>query len=186
MEEKIKEWARIVEEQEVKDGFKARGICESVDSEDIDYGTIIGTFSVGGQTVSEMGKVGKIENPRLYYVYIHPNEGMTPHFHVFDKAGMHRNQTNTDGFHTCVEIRTNAYFKHAAYTDDLDKESREALDAFMREIRESPKYRTDIGKTNFVHTINEWDDNNSEEGDPNWVDPDNTEQPNYKTIEDNR
>ena len=160
-------------------------LCESTDSEDIDYGTIIGTFTVDKGSLNEMGSVGRITYPHQFYVYIHPNEGMTPHFHVFDRAGMHRSETNKDGFHTCIEIRHNAYFKHAAYTDELDKESMKALDKFMSETRSRPQYRTDIGVTNFVHTVNEWDDNNAEEGNPNWVDPDTTEKPDYTNIADN-
>ena len=170
IDEHIKHWAQL---------------CESADSEDIDYGTIIGSFVVNKGSINEMGRVGEITYPHQFFVYIHPNEGMTPHFHVFDKAGMHRSETKKDGFHTCVEIKRNVYFKHAAYTDNLDKESMKALDKFMCETRSHPQYRTDIGMTNFVHTINEWDDNNANEGSPNWVDPDTTEKPDYTTLIDN-
>ena len=155
----------------------------------LDHGTIIGTFSTGTGSVNEVGSVRRITHPHQYIVFVHPNEGEMPHFHVFDKPGMHRTQTHKDGFHTCIEIRTNKYFKHGVYTDNLDQKSRKALDEFMNEIRESPKYRSDIGCTNFEHTINEWDDNNAQEGEniKKFVnpDPDVTPKPDYTTLIDN-
>ena len=60
-----------------------------------------------------------------------------------------------------------------------------ALDDFMGETRNRPKYRTDIGMTNLVYIINEWDDNNAEEGSPNGVYSDTIEKPGRTTIIDN-
>jgi len=160
-------------------------LCEGEEgTTDIDMGTIIGTFTVTKGSVNEMGSVGRITYPHQYLVYIHPNEGMTPHFHVFDKAGMHRSKVKHDGFHTCVEIKQNRYFKHDAYTDDLDKDSMEALDNFMGTIRTKGLNQ---GKSNFIHTIMEWNANNTDDDEtkPNWVDPDTTEKPDYTKITDN-
>ena len=157
-------------------------LCESEEND----GTFIGSFTVDEKQLNEMARIGSISYPHQFFVYIRSNEGMKPHFHVFDKAGMHRSETHNDGFHTCVEIRSNTYFKHGAYTDNFDKESMKALDNFMNEVRTKPKYRTDIGMTNYQHTVNEWDDNNADEGNPNWVDPDSTEKPDYTNIVDNQ
>ena len=161
-------------------------ICEGYEdgSEDIDWGTLIGIFTIEQTIVTEMGEIGKITTSHLYYVYIHPHEGSIPHFHVFDKDGMHRRQSTKKmtGFHTCVAIKCNKYFKHGPYTDNLDKDMMVALDNLMNEIRDSET--SDPGMTNFQHTIREWNANNAQKGTPGWVDP-NTEKPDYTRISGN-
>ena len=147
-EDKIREWAEAVEDMERKDGFKGdvstrETIFENED-EGFEWGTTIGTFSVDENTITEMGSIGQFDASHLFTVYIHPDEGMTPHFHVFDKEGKDKKKSTDPGRHTCVEIRQNKYFKHGAYADSLDGKTRKALDRFMRGIRIRPKYSTDI------------------------------------------
>ena len=182
------EWKRINEQVETKDDnwFVIHDSEEekSLIHEETDEDYVVGTFLVKN-VLSEMGsKIGTITSPHKYAVVIRSDEGMTPHFHVFDKAGMHRSKAKHDGFHTCVEIRQNRYFKHDAYTDDLDKEAMAALDTFMGTIRTKGLNQ---GKSNFIHTIMEWNANNTEDDEtsPNWVDPGTTEKPDYTKIMDN-
>ena len=155
----------------LKDDLANEGIdVKPSEDADMDDGTIIGSFMVGD------------EGCRLT-VYIRSNEKMTPHFHVFDKAGMYRTQAHKGGFHTCVEIETSRYFKHDVYMDNLDKASMSVLDAFMRERRTSPKYNSGVGLTNFEHTVNEWNDNNAQDRKrPMFVNPKTAIQPDYTDI----
>jgi len=171
-----------------QDDLKVYPICEGYENsgENIDMGDVIGTFVVEEETVNEMGSIGEIRIPHLYYVYIHPNEGANPHFHVFDKAGMHRNKKSTKGkkgFHTCVAIKCNKYFKHGPYTDDLDRDMMSALDKFMGSVR-TDEDKPDVGLTNFVHTIKQWNANNAPKGTPGWVDT-NIEKPDYTIVSGN-
>lgn len=157
-------------------------MLEHSDYPDFNEGTFIGHFMVGEEQAStEMAKMVNIPGSKTYYVYIRSNEEMTPHFHVFDKIGERKGMGPIAGFHTCVEIERNRYFKHDAYSDDLDRGVREALDRFMRTIRTKEEHASDCGVSNYVHTIQAWNDNNSECGKPNWLDPDR-EQPDYTTI----
>ncbi len=176
-DEHIKEWAKIVEAK-----CKADELLEESENIDFDEGTFIGAFTVEGEKpITEMGAVGKLSTSHRYYVYIHGRERMTPHFHVFDKEGEHKSKGQREGIHTCIKIRENQYFKHGSHTDNLDRDARHALDAFMREIRVQGKHSSNIGVTNYVHTIREWNDNNAENGAPNWVDEER-KQPDYTTI----
>ena len=156
-------------------------ICKGCENgtEDIDWGCIIGTFTVNRTAANDMVAMGEGAASHLYYVCIHPNESEAPHFHVFDKTGMHRKESEKNGFHACVAIQCNKYVKNGPYTDELDKDMMEALDNMMCETR--GENRADPGMTNFRHTVLEWNDNNAEKGTPGWVDP-NTEKPNYKRI----
>ncbi len=156
---------------------------------EMDDGTTIGAFFVE-DTVSEMEEIGKPETPGKYmYVYIRSHEGSVPHFHVFDEEG--RNRTKKDensGFHACVEIRRNAYFKYEPYFDNLSKKMRIALNVFMNQIRSEDKYGSGVGQSNYIHTIDQWNDNNAQDRKPpKWVDPNPkvTPKPDYTTIIDN-
>lgn len=151
--------------------------------EDMDDGTIIGSFDVEAP-LTEMGEIGRLQEPRKYYVYVRSNEGMKPHFHVFDNEGRNRKRNRKNGFHTCVEILKNSYFKHGPYTDDMDQKTRDALDSFMGEVRTGEKYISDLGKTNFFHTVAQWDENNAPSREmPNFVDPETIEKPDYANLQ---
>lgn len=156
--------------------------------EEMDDGTTIGSFAVE-DVVSEMGEIGKSETSGKYYVYIRSNEGSVPHFHVFDEEGRNRKEKDKSrGFHTCVEIRRNVYFKHEPYVDNLSKKMRIALNAFMNQIRSEDKYGSGVGKSNYIHTIDQWNDNNAQDRKPpKWVDPNQkvAPKPDYTTIIDN-
>ena len=167
-------------------------LCESNDEEtthlheDIDDGSVIGMFSVNDETITEMGEVGKLTKPHEFYVYIRSHEGMLPHFHVFNAEGRYKRRGDKKGVHTCVEIRRNWYWKHDNYIDDLDQKTREELDRFLSQVRTEDKYSSGVGKTNFVHAIDQWNDNNAQDRSrPNWVNPQTTEKPDYTTIVDN-
>ena len=152
--------------------------------EETDEDCIIGTFLVK-EILSEMGnKIGTIKTPHEYIVVIRSNEGMIPHFHIYDKAG--RDSKGRKGIHACVQIRDNMYFKHGCYNGELDADARKALDDFMNEIRTADEHSSGVGLTNFVHTINEWNEQNSlKKGMKNWVDKDTTTKPNYTIIRSN-
>ena len=153
--------------------------------EEADEDYVIGTFQVK-KVLSEMGsKIGTITSPHMYAVVIRSNEGMTSHFHVYDKEG--RDSRGRKGTHACVQIKDNVYFKHGCYSDELDAKIREALDNFMNEIRTEDEHSSGVGLTNFVHTINEWNEQNGlKKGMPNWVDKDTTKKPDYTTIRSNK
>jgi len=152
--------------------------------EETDEDYVVGTFLVKN-ILSEMGsKIGTITSPHRYAVVIRSNEGMTPHFHVYDKEG--RNSKGRKGTHACVQITKNMYFKHGCHKDELDANTRDALDSFMREMRTEDSHSSGIGLTNFVHTINEWNEQNGlKKGMPNWIDKNITTKPDYTTIMDN-
>lgn len=158
--------------------------------EDMDDGSIIGSFTVPVTVMNEMGQIGTITTSKTFTVFIRANERTIPHFHVYDKEGKDRKARDckkgkkSKGFHACVEIRTNRYFKHKPYTDDPDDKMREELDKFMSTTRTEQQYSGSIGKTNYQYTIEQWNDNNAVSGMNNRV-PLTTQQPNYKTIIDN-
>lgn len=151
--------------------------------EDSDEDFVIGTFVVNDKLISEH-EIGKFGGHHTYTVAVRKNEGMLPHFHVYDADGEHRKENSSDkkGTHTCVKLRTNEYFKHGAYQDNLNRRTRKALDKFLRETRSAKRHSIGVGQTNFVCAINVWNDQNHTYGKPNWVDPDNTVQPDYTTI----
>lgn len=154
--------------------------------EEIDDGSVVGMFSVDDDMIDEMGAAGKLTNPHQYYVYVRSNEGMLPHFHVFNAEGRSKKRGSKKGMHTCVEIRRNWYWKHDNYIDDLDQKTREELDRFLSQVRTEDKYSSGVGKTNFAHTIDQWNDNNVQDKNcPNWVNSQTTEKPNYTTLVDN-
>lgn len=183
-DKQIEEWAKIVERQEVEEkGVPTdEELLEDSDYPDFNDGSLIGTFTVDEPIpLAEMAKIGVLSGQHTYYVYVRAHERMKPHFHVYDKTGEHRKRDNPVGVHACVRIDRNTYFEHSAYTSKLDRRARQALDKFMREIRVKGKYSSNVGVSNYVHTIREWNDNNAEEGSKNWVD-ENREQPDYTTI----
>ena len=149
--------------------------------EETDEDYVVGTFLVK-EILSEMGsKIGTITTPHKYAVVIRSNEGMTAHFHIFDQEG--RDSKGRKGIHACVQIRDNMYFKHGSYVGELDAKTRKALNDFMGEIRTEDEHSSGIGLTNFVHTINEWNEQNGlKKGMKNWVDKDTTKKPDYTTI----
>ena len=152
--------------------------------EEADEDCVIGTFLVK-EILSEMGnKIGTITTPHEYAVVIRSNEGMTPHFHVYDKEG--RDSKGRKGTHACVQITDNTYFKHGCYQGELDPKARKALNDFMCETRTEDDHSSGVGLTNFVHTINEWNEQNGlKRGMPNWVDKDTTKKPDYTKIRSN-
>ena len=177
MKECINHWASLCESE---------GNDSVIHESEMDDGTTIGSFVVG-DIVSEMGEIGKPGTSGKYYVYIRSNEGTVPHFHVFDEDGRNRKERDRGkGFHTCVEIRRNAYFKHGPYVDNLSRKMRIALNDFMSQIRSEAQYSSGVGKSNYVYTIEQWNDNNAQDRKPpKWVDPRTAQQPNYSTLTDN-
>lgn len=172
--EYINHWASLCESE----------AGDSIHESEMDDGTTIGSFVVGN-IVSEMGEIGKPRASGKYYVYIRSNEGTIPHFHVFDENGRNRKERGK-GFHTCVEIRRNASFKHGPYVDNLSRKMRIALNDFMSQIRSAEEYSSGVGKSNYVHTIEQWNDNNvQDKKPPKWVDPRTAQQPDYSTLIDN-
>ena len=163
-------------------------VCEDLSyiHEDTDADYVVGTFFVKPM-LTEMGdKIGIISSPHLYYVVINSNEGMTPHFHIYNKQGKNPNRREKGGVHACVQIKDNIYFKHGQYQDELQPDIREALDKFMSTIRTEEDHSSGLGVTNFIHTINEWNEQNDlRKGMPNWVDKNKISKPDYTTIRAN-
>lgn len=179
--EHIKYWASLIRRGNPED-IISESVMDYI-NEDSDEDFVIGTFVVNDKIISEL-EIGKLGGHHTYTVAVRKNEGMQPHFHVYDADGEHRKENTADkkGTHTCVKLRTNEYFKHGAYQDSLDRRTRKALDKFLRETRNARRHSIGVGQTNFVCAINVWNDQNHTYGKPNWVDPDNTVQPDYTTI----
>lgn len=176
IDEHIKHWANLCESNNEETAHI---------HEDIDDGSIIGFFSVNNP-ITEMGSIGTLEGSHRYFVYIRSFEREIPHFHVYDIDGKDKKKGDKKGTHTCIQISKNWYWKHGNYVDDLDKKTREQLDKFLAEVRTEDKYSSGVGKTNFVHTIEQWNDNNAlDRNSPNWVNPQTTEKPDYTTLIDN-
>lgn len=152
--------------------------------EDMDDETIVGMFQTDENMVSEMGEVGTIKEPHFYTVSVRSNEGMTPHFHVYDKQGRVRGRRSkkNKGTHACVQILQNKYFKHGVYTDELDSDIQQALDSFMKSVRKEEEHDEGVGKTNFQYTVSQWNEQNQTKGKPNWINPNTTQKPDYTTI----
>lgn len=183
------EWKRINEQVETKDDdwfviHDSEGE-KSLIHEETDDDYIVGTFLIK-EIISEMGdQIGVITRPHEYFVAVKSNEGMTPHFHIYDAEG--RNPNSDKGTHACVQILDNMYFDHGCYNGRLDAKMRKALNVFMDEIRTEDEHSSGIGLTNFVHTINEWNEQNRlRKGMPNWVDKALVNKPDYTKIRPNK
>lgn len=182
-------WKRINKQVETKDDnwfvIHDSEDEKSLIHEETDEDYIVGTFLVKNVLLEMGSKIGTITSPHKYAVVIRSDEGMTPHFHVYDKEG--RNSKGRKGTHACVQITKNMYFKHGCYKGELDAKTREALDNFMNEMRTEDSHSSGVGLTNFVHTINEWNEQNGlNKGMPNWVDKTTTIKPDYTTIMSNK
>ena len=141
--------------------FLSKTLIGSSQHQPIDFGTIIGSFAL------------KNDPTHKYFVYVDSHEeNATPHFHVYDRDGMDRNQRRCVGFHTCVELESPHYCRHDLYYDDMPDEIAKALRLFM--LRERTKeHCVGVGKTNYHVAIAEWNENNDSKPDAaNQLDPD--------------
>jgi hypothetical protein len=170
----IQAWARLCEEE----------YAATVVHEDMDEEAIVGMFQAERAIVSEMGEIGTMREPHFYTVSVRSNEGMTPHFHVYDKQGRVRGRRSRkrNGTHSCIQILQNKYFKHGVYTDELDSGVQQALDSFMRAVRKAEEHDEGIGKTNYQYAVSQWNEQNRTKGKPNWINPNTASKPDYTNI----
>lgn len=103
------------------------------------------------QLLNEMARVGYMGKKNEFEIYVRTDDpGFVPHFHVRDSS------TQGDEFETCIELKTNRYFFHGPYNDELNSSQRKELAKFM----ESPN---EYFPNNYMATVYAWNSNNSSE-----------------------
>lgn len=88
-------------------------------------------FNKKMKPLCEMAHVGYIKNK--FEVYVHSNEGMIPHFHVWDTS------TSGNEFHTCIYFKEAKYFEHHGKTSRFNAKDRKDLIEFLKSKPTKPR-----------------------------------------------
>ena len=114
-------------------------------------------------SIFAMSRVGYTSTDRLEIIIYTDDPGKVPHLHF----------QNLEGVDGCLRLDKAQYFPHGRHRSKLNTKQMRALVKFMKQ-----PYR-ERGITNWEHTIDLWNDNNSDV-----VLPDDTPMPDYIHMED--